>query len=153
MARGVHKAAGALRAIPEGRGLAALLDARSGGIHDLCFGTLLADERGDADDAGLVKAKSSEVPFVPHAAYYYIAATVTKNHRHPLGRLVGDLLVHYASASGRGRDRRLPFDIDKGHHVGGLTHFDLLSHPDVYAQLERWITSPIRTSGSTTTTH
>jgi pimeloyl-ACP methyl ester carboxylesterase len=148
LARGVHKAAGALRTVPEARGLAALLDARSAGIDDLRFGTLVADDREEVDSAGPAKPTSSEVPFLPHAAYYYVAATVTKNRRHPLGQLVGDLLVHYASASGRGRNQRIPFDIDKGHHVGGLTHFDLLSHPDVYAQLERWITSPITHTGS-----
>ena len=148
LARGVDKAAEALRAIPEARGLAALLDARSAGIDDLRFGTLITDDREEVDGAGRAKPTSSDVPFLPHAAYYYIAATVTKNRRHPLGQLVGDLLVHYASASGRGRDQRIPFDIDKGHHVGGLTHFDLLSHPDVYAQLERWISAPITRSGS-----
>jgi pimeloyl-ACP methyl ester carboxylesterase len=141
LARSVDKAAGALRAVPEARGLAALLDARSAGLHDLRFGTLVADDREEADGAGRIKRTTSEVPFLPHTAYYNIAATVTKNRRHPLGQLVGDLLVHYASASGHGREQRIPFDIDKHHHVGGLTHFDLLSHPDVYAQLERWIVS------------
>ena len=66
--------------------------------------------------------------------------TITRSQHHPVGLLVGDLLVQFSSASGRGRRRQLPFDIDKGHHVGGLTHFDLLTHPDVYAQLDRWLT-------------
>ena len=65
--------------------------------------------------------------------------TVTQDRRHPVGMLVGDLLVQLPSASGKGRRREIPFDLDKGRHIGGLTHFDLLSHPDVYAQVEHWL--------------
>ena len=59
--------------------------------------------------------------------------------RRIVGFRLGDLLVRFRSASGNGRRRRLPFDLDNGHHVGGLNHFDLLSHPDVYNQLQRWL--------------
>ena len=41
-----------------------------------------------------------------------------------------------------GRRRRIPFEIDNGRHVGGLTHFDLLNHPDVYEQIRTWMAGP-----------
>ena len=147
--RGVNAVAWSLRKVPETRGLANLLNARSVGIKDLRFGSLLADDWTDVDLDGFLTGRAAEVPFLEHVNYYFVAATVTRNRNHPLGLIAGDLLVQFSSASGTGRRRRLPFDINHGHHIGGLNHFDLLSHPDVYAQLEQWLTTP--DTGSTTT--
>jgi hypothetical protein len=55
---------------------------------------------------------------------------------------MGDLLVRYPSASGAGRRRRIPFEIDNGRHLGGATHFHLLNHPAVYEQLRTWLVRP-----------
>ena len=79
------------------------------------------------------------MPFLPHVSYYFIGATITRNRNHPLGFLVGDLLVQFRSASGNGRRRRQPFELSNGRHIGGLNHFDLLAHPDVYNQLQHWL--------------
>jgi hypothetical protein len=53
---------------------------------------------------------------------------------------VGDLLVQFPSASGNGRRRRIPFEIDNGRHLGGLHHLQLLNHPSVYELLREWLT-------------
>ncbi|MEN0015558.1 MAG: hypothetical protein AAGC46_19475, partial [Solirubrobacteraceae bacterium] len=58
----------------------------------------------------------------------------------PVGHVLGDLLVRAPSASGQGRTRRIPFEIDNGAHLTGLSHFDLLNHPAVYEQLHAWLT-------------
>ncbi len=68
-----------------------------------------------------------------------MSATVTRDAGHPLGRLLGDMLVLAPSASGRGRTRRIPFDAEHGHHQGGAHHFTLLSHPEVYERLRGWL--------------
>jgi hypothetical protein len=47
--------------------------------------------------------------------------------------------VPWSSASGTGRRRRLALEVDRGRHLGGLHHFDLLNHPRVYAVLEEWL--------------
>ena len=52
---------------------------------------------------------------------------------------MGDLLVRLPSASGNGRTRRIPFEIDNGRHLGGLNHFHLLNHPSVYQQIRGWL--------------
>ena len=144
--RGVNAVAWSLRQVPETRGFARVLNARSVGIKDLRFGSLLEDDWTDVDIDGFLTGRAAEVPFLPHISYYFVGATVTRNRNHPVGWMAGDLLVQFSSASGQNRRRRLPFDIDNGHHIGGLNHFDLLSHPDVYAQLERWLADPTRSA-------
>ena len=42
---------------------------------------------------------------------------------------------------GRGRRRRIPFAAEHGAHLGGLTHFDLLNHPQVYERIRSWLGS------------
>ncbi|CAN5475094.1 MAG: lipase family alpha/beta hydrolase [Acidimicrobiia bacterium] len=139
--RAVNMLSWGLQQIPETRRIAAFLNTRSVGIKDLRFGSLLEEDWRDVDLDELLSGSAAEVPFLPHINYSFIGATITRDRRHPLGRLAGDLMVHYGSASGRRRRRQLPFHIDRGHHIGGLNHFELLTHPDVYAQLERRLTT------------
>ena len=68
--------------------------------------------------------------------YLVVAATVTSDPWHPLGRLLGDLLVPPDSAHGRSsQSRPVGFDPDDAHLVGGAHHLDLLDDPAVYARL------------------
>lgn len=137
--KGVNALSWTLDRLPETRGLARVLNARSAGVKDLRYGSLVEHDWQGVDLDEFLTDRCNEVPFLPHAGYYFVGVTVTKDRWHPLGMLVGDLLVQLPSAAGKGRRREIPFDIDKGHHIGGLNHFDLLSHPDVYDQLERWL--------------
>ena len=67
-------------------------------------------------------------------------ATLARDKDSRLGRLIGDVLVQFPSASGDGPLRKLAFEIDHGMHLGGANHLQLLNHPRVYAQLRRWLT-------------
>ena len=78
-----------------------------------------------------------DVPCLPGATFHFIAATLSRGGGDPLGTVVGDLFVRVPSASGAGRRRRVPFA--DGRRLGGLTHFDLLNHPDVYEQIRDWL--------------
>ena len=50
--------------------------------------------------------------------------------------------MRFPSASGQGaQGQRIPFHVDNGHHVGGLTHFHVLNDPDVYRQMHAWLES------------
>ncbi|HLM51090.1 MAG TPA: hypothetical protein VK279_11135, partial [Solirubrobacteraceae bacterium] len=93
----------------------------------------------DAD--ALRCAAAAEVPLLDGVTHCFVAATVTRSPRHPIGRLLGDWLVLEASASGRSL-RRLPFAAAHGLHVGGVHHFALLNHPDVYPRLRDWLATP-----------
>lgn len=112
LAKAARAAAGALERLPETRPIAQIVDVRSQGIKDLCFEVI-------ADD-------------LENAEQYFVGATLTRRHDAPLAGLVGDLLVKYDSASRTGT----------GKHVGGITHFDLLNHPEVYATLRDWLSEP-----------
>ena len=118
IAKGIHAAASALRMVPEASPLADILDLRSAGIRDMRFGAL--------DEA------RSDVPLLPGCRHTFITATVTRDQAHPLGWLLGDLLVRTESAGGRCRQRTIPLPPESVVHLGGLNHFDLLDHDAVY---------------------
>jgi len=125
LAGGVGRGAKALGRIPESAAFGRILDQRSVGVLDLVAGL------GD------------EVPSLPHARYHLVSATLTRSPRHPLGRIVGDLLVRQPSAYGvssggsRGRPGLFP-EADRL-HLPRAGHFDLLNHPSVHAALRGWL--------------
>jgi pimeloyl-ACP methyl ester carboxylesterase len=125
----------ALARLPETRPVARIVNGRSVGIKDLRYGACVEDDWCDCDADELLTDRCHDVPFLPHATFYFVAATL----RGLPGEVVGDLLVRRPSASGAGRARRVPFALQDGHHVGGLTHFDLLNHPAVYEQMRGWL--------------
>src|SRR5205814_6459140 len=129
----------ALGALPETRPFASVVNGRSPGIKDLRYGSLIDDDWCDCDPDELLTDHCCDVPFVEGATYYFVGATVSREPDSPLGRVVGDLLVLYPSASGQGRRRRIPFEADHGQHFGGMTHLHLLRHPAVYEQVRSWL--------------
>jgi len=110
----------ALTRIPETRPFGDLVNARSAGIKDLRFGSCVEEDWCDCDPDEFMRDRCTEVPFLGCATYYFIGATVSRRSDDALA-VVGDLLVTFPSASGKGRHRRIPFEIDHGRHVGGLT--------------------------------
>jgi pimeloyl-ACP methyl ester carboxylesterase len=137
--KGVNAATWVLARVPESRPLARLANRRSAGVKDLRYGALVEQDWRDCDPDEFLRDRCTEVPFLPHTAYYFIGTTVTSQRDHPLASIIGDLFVQFPSASGTGRRRRIPFAVDNGRHLGGLHHFDLLNHPDVYHQIRTWL--------------
>jgi pimeloyl-ACP methyl ester carboxylesterase len=135
----VHYLSAALSALPETRPIGSFLRRRSGGIRDLRQGSLVDADWRDCDPDALRARACAEVPLLEGATHCFVSATVTRDPRHPLGRLLGDCLVLVDSASGRSRTRRLGFRDEDGLHIGGANHFALLRHPRVYAQLRTWL--------------
>ncbi len=136
--KGANVLGWALQRMPETRALGTLVNARSAGIKDLRFGSCTEEDWRDADADEFLSDRCREVPFLPGANYYFVAAAVTGGR---LGAVAGDLLVRVASASGRGdgRGRHIPFAAANGVQLTGLNHFDLLHHPLVYSELRRWL--------------
>ncbi len=121
IARGIGHGSRGLGRLPETATFGRILDLRSVGVHDLV--------------AGLAE----DVPPLPHARYRLVAATVTARPRHPVGHVVGDLLVRVPSAYGRGRHGRHLFPGADVLHVGRTDHFGLLNHPEVHRALRDWL--------------
>jgi hypothetical protein len=130
----------ALRATPETRPIGAVLAARSAGIKDLRHGSLVDAEWETLDPDALRGFARAEVPLLEHARHHVVAATLTERPGHPVGRVLGDLLVLSPSAHGlEGRRRVVAFDAEDCRHVGGHDHFDLLNSPEIDPLLREWL--------------
>ncbi len=142
--KGVNVLGWALGQLPETRALGRVVNSRSAGIKDLRYGGCVEEDWFDRDPDELLRDRCGEVPFLPEVGYYFVAASLREGS---LGSLIGDLLVRLPSASGRGsgRGRRIRFELDNGYELTGVTHLDLLNHPDVYRQLRHWISRAGRT--------
>lgn len=143
--RGIAKLSRGLSKIGETQPFATLLNGRSVGIKDLRYGYLIdADWRDCALDTCCLNHRNA-IPLLASANHYAVAATITRDPEHPLGRVVGDLLVLPASAHGVSADgRHIPFLIEHRRKLGGLHHFHLLNHPVVYQQIRGWLAPQTR---------
>jgi pimeloyl-ACP methyl ester carboxylesterase len=138
--RAANVASSALSLLPETRGLATPLKARSAGIKDLRYGYLVDEDWLGQDPDAFLRNTGGEIPFLETANHYFVCATVAADADSPLSRIVGDLLVLRSSAFSQTRHgERLRFAVDHYHHVGGATHFDLLNHPAIYEQIRTWL--------------
>lgn len=128
--------------VPELTPFAMPIRVRSVGVKDLAYGYVVdADWEGHDPDAFWTNT-GTEVPFLDTATHYFVSASLTREPDAPVGRLLGDLLVLRPSAWSQGdRSERLRFPVDQYTHVGAASHFDLLNHPAVYAQLHRWLSA------------
>jgi pimeloyl-ACP methyl ester carboxylesterase len=131
-----------LSRLPETRPFATPIKVRAAGVKDLGYGYVVDEDWQGHDPDAFWTNTGTVVPFLDSANHYFVSATLTRDAEHPVGRLVGDLLVRRSSAwSHGGHGERLQFAIDHYSHLGGATHFELLNHPAVYAQLRRWLTT------------
>ena len=110
-----------LARLPESAAFGRILDQRSVGVHDL------------------VEGLGHDVPALPHVRYHLVSATLTRSPRHPVGRVVGDLLVRPESAYGRSKRHPGLFPEADLLHVPRAGHLDLLNHPDVHVALRAWL--------------
>jgi hypothetical protein len=140
LARAAGLAALALSQVPETRPFADLVTGSSA-VRDLRHGYVL-DDWAACDPGGCGHNHRRDVPLLPGASHYAISAAVSANPASPIGALVGDLLVQPASAHGRSGSRQhIPFPVQHARGLGGMHHFDLLNHPEVWAAM-RGLLSP-----------
>jgi len=108
-----------------------LMALRSDGIKDLAHGYLHEAQWVQDSDSGVV---DTAVP--AGVRQLFVTATLSRLEGSLWGRLVGDLMVTPSSAA----DRTQTADLE---WLGGLHHFDLLHHDNVYNTILRWLqTSP-----------
>lgn len=121
IAWGIGHGSRGLGLLPETAAFGRILDWRSIGVHDLVVGL------------------TEDVPPLPHARYRLVCATLSASERHPVGNVVGDLLVRPRSAYGTDRRGQELFPGAERLHVGRTDHFGLLNHPEVLTALRSWL--------------
>jgi pimeloyl-ACP methyl ester carboxylesterase len=129
---------------------ARILEGRSAGIKDLRHGSLLDEDWVGRDPDALLDDARREVPLLPGVAYHFVSTTVTSDPEHPLGRVIGDLLVRVPSAlapgieATKGNDERTferHFEIET-QRFGGVMHHRMQNHPAVYEVLRAALERP-----------
>ena len=137
-----------LGATPYAAPFARLGKVRSAGITDLRHGYLLDEDWVGRDRFARSANRHQHVPLPQDVRCYAIGAGLGQETGDLKARLLGDGLVPIDSALGRHRDksRCLAFTEDRQWVGYGMNHLDLLSHPEVYAQLVRWLTPAVAVS-------
>ena len=123
-----------------------LLNTRSRGIKDLRFGSLTDDEWLEPDPYEARRRKP--VAWLPGIRHYRIAGTLTPGRGRGLSRIFGDGMVSVRSATGHVEPEPSVASATESTFtfVTGAHHLDLPRHPEVYAQIERWLDSPDNTA-------
>jgi pimeloyl-ACP methyl ester carboxylesterase len=134
-----NTACAAISSLPETRGFAKPLKVRSAGVKDLGYGYVVDEDWAGHDPDACRNNTGTVVPFLTSANHYFVSATLSREADHPLGRMMGDLLVLRPSAWSQGHGERLQFPVDQYRHFGSTNHFQLLNHPAVYEQIARWL--------------
>ena len=119
--------------------LAGLGRIRSAGITDLRYGNLLDDDWAGRDRFRLSPDPRLPVPLPETVRCYAIAAAAGKSRA--IGALLGDGLVPIDSALGRHPDPLRTLQLPKCRQwvAHGISHFDLLSSPEVYTRIRQWL--------------
>lgn len=147
--KAAHLGSRVLRFFPQSRPFGTLLDTRSAGIVDLRHGYITADEWEGQDLTtrwGLDRIAAAPLP---HAEYHFVAATIGATQHHPFSAVLGDLLVHFSSASGIGRRGPVVAHAQM-EYLPSAHHAALLNHPQIGDWLIGWITSRPRRSAAIT---
>jgi len=113
---------------------------RSAGVTDLRYGSVLDEDWEQRDRFRRRRDARRPVPLPAGVACYAIAVTKEKSPG-PGHGTAGDGLVPLDSALGRHPDPEMTLAIPKSRQwIGaGMKHLDLLSSPEVYAVLLRWL--------------
>ncbi len=135
--RAVNRLTGVLRKVDAAGAQvpAALLDTRSAGVKDLGYGYTIDEEWLGRDPDEVFADARRNIPLVDGVGYYFLAATITRDPEHPLGQLLGDLLVQLPSASGEAPEPARRIHFSGGAVFPGMNHIHIANHPDVYEAL------------------
>ncbi len=130
---GAHLVSWTLRRFPESAPLGDLLELRSEGIKDLRYGYLHEEQWADRDpDVLLGRVKGIKAVVSPGVRQHFLSVTISRNRNGMLARFFGDALVTPTSSADESQEALR-------HWLGGMHHFDLLRHDEVYRQLLAWL--------------
>lgn len=137
--KAVHIGGRALALFPESAPFHQILAERSPGIVDLRHGYINRQEWEGQDLSTRWGLDRRAAPALPGADYHFVAATLGRSRTGPSGTLLGDWLVGFGSATGRGRRGEPVVPHATAEHLPGADHFALLNHPRVADWLVDWV--------------
>lgn len=120
-----------------------ILETRSAGIVDLRHGYISKDEWEGQDLTSQWGLDRIAAAPLAHAEYHFVACTLGATRHHLLSAVLGDLLVHFSSATGVGRTG----PVVEGalfEYVPSANHFTLLNHPQIGDWIVGWLNSKKR---------
>ncbi len=120
---------------------AELLDTRSAGVKDLRYGYTVDEEWAGMDPDEVFANRRRDLAPVDGVGYYFLAATISRDPDHPLGRLLGDVMVLPGSASGEAAEPARRIRFASGAVFPGMHHAHIVNHPDVYEALREMLSS------------
>lgn len=135
-----HLGSRLLRFWPATTPFSAILETRSQGIVDLRHGYISHDEWEGQDLTAQWGLDRIAAAPLAHAEYHFVAATLGATRHHPFSTVLGDLLVHFSSATGMGRNGPV-VDGARFEYIPSTDHFALLNHPQVGDWLVDWLNS------------
>lgn len=131
----VNVVAWSLGLVSETRPLGEYLNTRSGGIKDLRFGAVAESDWRDFEPDALLHNTVGKHPLAPGIRHHFVTGVITSNPGHPIGLMLGDLIVRSSSA---GDNRHLsPSSVVA---VGRVAHGSLIDSPVVVDRVMRWLT-------------
>lgn len=135
--KAVNLLTGALRRVDAAGAqvFAQLLDSRAAGVKDLRHGYILDEEWAGKDPDAVFDDARRNIPLIDGVGYYFVAATISRDRDHPLGQLLGDLMVRLPSATGAAPEPARRIHFQGGRVVAGMSHMHIANHPDVYEAL------------------
>ena len=131
---------------------AELLDSRSAGVKDLRYGYTVDEEWAGMDADEVFANFRRDLPIVDGVGYYFLAATISRDPDHPLGRLLGDLMVRLPSASGEAAEPARRVRFARGAVFPGMNHAHIANHPEVYEALRDMLAAVPQSSGGSAVT-
>ena len=118
---------------------------RSAGIKDLRQGNLLDDDwNARLGEPGGPAARRDE-PLLPSVEYFFIAASIGRHDKDPMGHIFGALLFRVGSALGTGSNSRDDLAVKKQNCrvFQEKNHFDLVRDERVGKQIVEWFSKPV----------
>lgn len=113
---------------------------RSAGIKDLRHGYIIDEDWKHKNAESLFYWHENKTPLLKSAEHYLICGTLAKNIDSTWGRLLGDGLVHPASATGKSLFTSSPIPFLKEHCkiISETSHVGLQKSMRVYEQIREW---------------
>ncbi|MEO6472098.1 MAG: alpha/beta hydrolase [Aeromicrobium sp.] len=133
-----HLGSRLLRFWPETTPFSTILETRSPGIVDLRHGYISHDEWEGQDLTAQWGLDRIAAAPLPHAEYHFVAATLGASQRHPFSTILGDLLVHFSSATGMGKTGPI-VEGASFEYLHSTDHFALLNHPQIGDWVVAWL--------------